>query len=60
VNVNADIGLNPLAATVPPVPVHPRIITKPRIAMSAVINARANVGICDTTDQPELQAEQDE
>jgi hypothetical protein len=58
-NVDSNAGVNPLA-TMPPVPIHPGIITKPRIAMSAVIDARADVGIRDTADQPKLQAEQDE
>jgi hypothetical protein len=39
-------------------PIHPWIITKPRIAMPAVIDASADVGIRDTTDQPKLKAEQ--
>ena len=59
-NVNAGVRFNPRATTMPPVPIHPGIVMKPRIAMPAVINAGANIGICDTTDQAELQTEQHE
>jgi hypothetical protein len=58
-NVNAGVGCNSLAPPLPPVPIHPRIVTKPRIAMPAVIDAGTDVGIRDTADQYKLQAEQD-
>jgi len=58
-NVNAGVRFNPRATTMPPVPIHPGIVMKPRIAMPAVIDTGADVGIRDTADQPKLQAEQD-
>jgi hypothetical protein len=58
-NVDSAAALA-LRSTIPPVPIHPWIITKPRIAMPAVINPGADVRIRDATDQPELKAEQDE